>query len=77
MTKTATAQPRAPIKAIVNLVNYLYEDECRHYEGGFCDDDGNLIDDAGADHIFLSVKKVSDWLDRLEAAKEEVRRLKA
>ena len=45
---------KMPKKDIEELVNYLYEDEARHYEES----------DKPSKHIFRNVRRVEKWLSQ-------------
>jgi hypothetical protein len=44
--------PMSALKAMSKVIGYLYDDEKRHYEGG-----------RQRNHIFLSIKRIDDWLE--------------
>ncbi len=55
-----------PVNSINALVLYLWHDEKIHFDAGISSYlDGGCADDFPDDHIFLSVKKVADWLHGL------------
>ena len=67
-------QSNTPLEAILKLVAYLETDERKHFERRHAD-----AEDVG-NHIYNSVKVVSDWLDTqpgmTTAAERERQRLK-
>jgi hypothetical protein len=52
-----------PIDDISKIVEYLYHDEEKDYFGDDADQ---------SDHIFLSVRDVAKWLDKIERSSEHV-----
>jgi len=46
---------RIPLKEIEKIINYIYEDEERHYNR-------IAVEKVRKKHIFVSIKKVSEWL---------------
>lgn len=59
MSEDMVRIPNDVCDALVKVVDYLYRDEKRSY-----DEDRAFDDVPIPDHIFLSVDKVSKWLDR-------------
>jgi hypothetical protein len=59
---------KVPLNAIRELVNYLEHDERKDYQN-YLDDDGKVIVDTEEEadsHIYNSVQRVSNWLEKLE-----------
>ena len=47
-------QAKVPIKALVKIVEYMEDDEQKHYE--------EMEGEDRSDHIYLSVRAVAKWL---------------